>query len=173
MSALNDLQQAADAIIAFVPGYSTGQQDLATQYGDIDPAAEDAQAKFDALESGPRVALQAVNVEYNALISKMKSLSAAAIAEDATAANALIDNIENLIAPLRGIITNTAKSIQAAITKAKVEKNRLTSPLFNGQLFAHHIELAFTEIHRRYVCGEKLEHIDVESLLNQPNSYKL
>ena len=124
MSALSDLQQAADAIIAFVPGYSTAQQDLATQYGDIDPAAEDAQAKFDALESGPRVALQAVNVEYNALISKMKSLSAAAIAEDATAANALIDNIENLIAPLRGIITNTANSIQAAITKAKVEKNK-------------------------------------------------
>ncbi len=124
MSALSDLQQAADAIIAFVPGYSTAQQDLATQYGDIDPAAEDAQAKFDALESGPRVALQAVNVEYNALISKMKSLSAAAIAEDATAANALIDNIENLIAPRRGIITNTANSIQAAITKAKVEKNK-------------------------------------------------
>jgi predicted O-linked N-acetylglucosamine transferase (SPINDLY family) len=54
--------------------------------------------------------------------------------------------------------------------KAKLEENRLTSPLFNGQLFAHHIELAFTEIHRRYVCGEKPEHIYVESLLDTPNS---
>ena len=54
--------------------------------------------------------------------------------------------------------------------KAKLEQNRLTSPLFNGQLFAHHIELAFIEIHRRYVCGEKPEHIDVESLLDPPNS---
>ena len=49
--------------------------------------------------------------------------------------------------------------------KAKLEQNRLTSPLFNGQLFAHHIELAFTEIHSLHMRGEKPEHIYVESLL--------
>ena len=49
--------------------------------------------------------------------------------------------------------------------KAKLEKNRLTSPLFNGQLFARHIELAFSEIHSLHMRGEKPEHIYIESLL--------
>jgi len=54
--------------------------------------------------------------------------------------------------------------------KNKIDQNRLTSPLFNGQLFASHIELAFTEIHRLYICGEKPEHIDVENLTHPPSS---
>jgi predicted O-linked N-acetylglucosamine transferase (SPINDLY family) len=55
--------------------------------------------------------------------------------------------------------------LEIAEIKAKLEQNRLTSPLFNGQLFARNIELAFSEIHRLYMCGEKTENINVESLL--------
>ena len=49
--------------------------------------------------------------------------------------------------------------------KKKLEQNRETSPLFNGQLFARHIEAAYTEIHRRQLGGEKPDHIYVESLV--------
>jgi len=56
--------------------------------------------------------------------------------------------------------------LQLAEIKKKLEKNRLTSPLFNGQLFARHIEAAFAEIHRRNLNGDKPDHIDVETLVN-------
>ncbi|MDA8600447.1 tetratricopeptide repeat protein [Burkholderiaceae bacterium] len=49
--------------------------------------------------------------------------------------------------------------------KKKLEQNRETSPLFNGQLFARHIEAAYAEIHRRQLVGEKPDHIYVESLV--------
>ncbi len=49
--------------------------------------------------------------------------------------------------------------------KKKLEQNRETSPLFNGRLFARHIEAAYAEIHRRQLGGEKPDHIYVESLV--------
>jgi len=49
--------------------------------------------------------------------------------------------------------------------KKKLEQNRETSPLFNCQLFARHIEAAYAEIHRRQLVGEKPDHIYVESLV--------
>jgi predicted O-linked N-acetylglucosamine transferase (SPINDLY family) len=49
--------------------------------------------------------------------------------------------------------------------KKKLEQNRETSPLFNGRLFARHIEAAYQEIHRRHLNGEKPDHIDVKSLV--------
>ena len=51
--------------------------------------------------------------------------------------------------------------LQLTEIKKKLEKNRETSPLFNGQLFARHIESAYTEIHRRHLNGEKPDHIEV------------
>ena len=52
-----------------------------------------------------------------------------------------------------------------SVIKKKLEQNRETSPLFNGQLFARHIEAAYAEIHRRQLGGEKPDHIYVESLV--------
>jgi predicted O-linked N-acetylglucosamine transferase (SPINDLY family) len=49
--------------------------------------------------------------------------------------------------------------------KKKIEQNRETSPLFKGQLFARHIEAAYTEIHRRHLSGAKPDHINVEALM--------
>jgi predicted O-linked N-acetylglucosamine transferase (SPINDLY family) len=49
--------------------------------------------------------------------------------------------------------------------KKKLEQNRETSPLFNGRLFARHIEAAYQEIHRRHLNGEKPDHIYIESLV--------
>ncbi len=76
------------------------------------------------------------------------------------------------------LITNTreeyeARAIELANNpfrlseiKKKLEQNRETSPLFNGKLFARHIESAYAEIHRRHLSKEKPDHIYVESLVN-------
>jgi predicted O-linked N-acetylglucosamine transferase (SPINDLY family) len=55
--------------------------------------------------------------------------------------------------------------LQLVGIKKKLERNRETSPLFNGELFARHIEAAYAEIHRRCLSGEKPDHIDVEALM--------
>jgi predicted O-linked N-acetylglucosamine transferase (SPINDLY family) len=47
--------------------------------------------------------------------------------------------------------------------KAKLAQNRQTSPLFNGQLFARHIEAAYTKMNMRYQSGEMPDHIYVDS----------
>jgi protein O-GlcNAc transferase len=76
------------------------------------------------------------------------------------------------------LITNTREEYEAGAIelannplrlseiKKKLEQNRETSPLFNGKLFARHIESAYAEIHRRHLCKEKPDHIYVESLVN-------
>lgn len=51
--------------------------------------------------------------------------------------------------------------LQLNVLKTKLDQNRETSPLFNGQIFARHIEAAYTEIHRRHLNGEKPGHIEV------------
>ncbi len=56
-------------------------------------------------------------------------------------------------------------SLQLTEIKTRLEQNRETSPLFNGQLFARHIEAAYTEIHRRYIHGEKPDHIHIKAMI--------
>ena len=51
--------------------------------------------------------------------------------------------------------------LQLTEIKKKLERKRETSPLFDGQLFARHIEAAYAEIHRRHLNGEMPEHIEV------------
>ena len=46
--------------------------------------------------------------------------------------------------------------------KTKLHSNLRTSPLFNGELFARHIEAAYVEMQRRHIFGETLDHIYVE-----------
>ena len=46
--------------------------------------------------------------------------------------------------------------------KAKLHSNLKTSPLFNGEIFARHIEAAYEEMHRRHISGETLDHIYVK-----------
>ena len=48
--------------------------------------------------------------------------------------------------------------------KQKLEANRLTTPLFDCQLFAKHIELAYEEMHRRHQAGLPTEHIHVQAM---------
>ena len=55
--------------------------------------------------------------------------------------------------------------LRLAEIKKKLELKRVTSPLFNGQLFARHIEAAYVEIHRRQLNGDKPEYINVETLM--------
>jgi protein O-GlcNAc transferase len=55
--------------------------------------------------------------------------------------------------------------LQLTQIKKKLEENRETAPLFNGRLFARHIEAAYAEVHRRYLNAEKPDHIDVGSLV--------
>jgi len=46
--------------------------------------------------------------------------------------------------------------------KAKLEQNRLTSPLFNGRLYAKHLETAYSTMYRLYESGNPPSHIVVE-----------
>ena len=59
----------------------------------------------------------------------------------------------------------TKDPLQLVEIKQKLVQNRLTSPLFNGQLFARHLEVAYEEIHRRNLNREKPDHIDVAALI--------
>jgi predicted O-linked N-acetylglucosamine transferase (SPINDLY family) len=48
--------------------------------------------------------------------------------------------------------------------KAKLERNRLTMPLFDGKLFAKHLEAAFTAMYDRYQSGQKPDVIEIPAL---------
>ena len=56
--------------------------------------------------------------------------------------------------------------LKLAQIKKKLEQNRRTSPLFNGQLFARHIEAAYEEIHLRHLSGKKPDHVYVKALID-------
>ena len=56
--------------------------------------------------------------------------------------------------------------LKLAQIKKKLELNRQTSPLFNGQLFARHIEAAYLEIHQRHLSGKKPDHVYVKSMVD-------
>ena len=46
--------------------------------------------------------------------------------------------------------------------KAKLHRNRLTSPLFDGHTFAKHLEVAYSEMYSRYALGLAPSHILVQ-----------
>ena len=58
------------------------------------------------------------------------------------------------------LATNPGKMKQI---RHKLEKNRLTTPLFDTQLFTRHIEEAYTQIYERYQAGLPPEHMHVQS----------
>jgi predicted O-linked N-acetylglucosamine transferase (SPINDLY family) len=74
---------------------------------------------------------------------------------------------------LSELITSTpedyeAKAIELAMhpetlnaLKAKLERNRLTTPLFDGKLFGKHIEAAYEAMYERYRAGLPIEVIEV------------
>jgi predicted O-linked N-acetylglucosamine transferase (SPINDLY family) len=47
--------------------------------------------------------------------------------------------------------------------KAKLERNRLTTPLFDGKLFAKHIEAAYEAMYARSQAGLLPEHIEIQA----------
>ena len=55
--------------------------------------------------------------------------------------------------------------LQLARLKDKLERNRATSTLFNGQLFARHLEAAYAQMHKRHLSGERPEIIEVQALM--------
>jgi protein O-GlcNAc transferase len=48
-----------------------------------------------------------------------------------------------------------------AAMKSKLERNRLTAPLFDTQRFTRHMEAAFAAMYLRYQTGLPPEHISV------------
>lgn len=53
---------------------------------------------------------------------------------------------------------------QLNFIKNKLSLNKNSSKLFNGKLFARHLELAFTEMHRQYINNLAPQAIDVQTL---------
>lgn len=47
--------------------------------------------------------------------------------------------------------------------RMKLERNRTTSPLFNGKMFARHLECAYEKMYARYQTGAPPEQIQVQS----------
>ena len=47
--------------------------------------------------------------------------------------------------------------------KDKLERNRQSSALFNGQLFARHLEAAYTQMSERQRLGLGPEHIYIDA----------
>ncbi|NBQ79890.1 MAG: hypothetical protein EBS73_14795, partial [Betaproteobacteria bacterium] len=50
--------------------------------------------------------------------------------------------------------------------RERLKRSRLTSALFNGKVFAKHVELAYVEMHRRRVERIKPYDIDVPTLFD-------
>ena len=49
-----------------------------------------------------------------------------------------------------------------AAIKRKLADNRLTTPLFDTELFTRHIEAAYTAMYERYQAGLSPDHIHVQ-----------
>ena len=49
--------------------------------------------------------------------------------------------------------------------KNRLAENRLTSPLFNTQLFTRHLERAYEAMHQRYMSGSPPDHIQTPNLV--------
>jgi predicted O-linked N-acetylglucosamine transferase (SPINDLY family) len=64
-----------------------------------------------------------------------------------------------------------ALAIELALDRAKLrnladklDKNRLTTPLFDAPLFTRHLEAAYEAMYRRYQAGDAPDHIEVEPI---------
>ncbi|MCK5819115.1 MAG: tetratricopeptide repeat protein [Psychromonas sp.] len=57
--------------------------------------------------------------------------------------------------------------------KKKLERNRLTSSLFNGEMFARNIETAFTQMYQRYQSGQVPENINLCALQDEKSPKKI
>jgi protein O-GlcNAc transferase len=58
-------------------------------------------------------------------------------------------------------ITLATTPVKLKTLKDKLERNRLTTPLFDTELFTKHIEEAYTQIYERYQADLSPEHIEV------------
>ena len=47
--------------------------------------------------------------------------------------------------------------------KAKLERNRMTTPLFDTQLFTKHLEEAYTNMYERYQADLEPEHFYIDA----------
>ena len=57
-----------------------------------------------------------------------------------------------------------------AMVRARVQNQRLESPLFDTRLFTAHLEAAYAEIHRRHLAGSPPQDIDVAALIPGPSA---
>ena len=64
----------------------------------------------------------------------------------------------------RAIELATHPSIMQKLRR-KLERNRITTPLFNGKLFAKHIESAYVAMHERAQAGLPTEHIEIKPII--------
>jgi len=51
--------------------------------------------------------------------------------------------------------------------KEKLNKNRLTTPLFDTALYTKHLEAAYEAMHRRYQTGLPPDHIEIQPIKNE------
>jgi protein O-GlcNAc transferase len=61
----------------------------------------------------------------------------------------------------RAAVELASNPAKLAAIKAKLVKNRLTTPLFNTQLFTRHIEQAYAKMYERYQSDLPPDHISV------------
>jgi len=66
------------------------------------------------------------------------------------------------------LITTAAQEL--AMVRARVQNQRLESPLFDTRLFTAHLEAAYAEIHRRHLAGSPPQDIDVAALIPGPSA---
>lgn len=122
MSALSQYQEVLVAIQEYLPAFKAAQDALIEQYNAIDPSSPDAQAQYDAIAKERERVTSDTTIGLaglQALVNQANSLYQAAFAEDPTAANAEREQIRTILASVAGRVTNTAKTVQTAITNAK------------------------------------------------------
>ena len=61
----------------------------------------------------------------------------------------------------RRAIALAADPARLAAIRNRLAQNRLTTPLFDTQLFTRHMEAAFVAMHRRHPAGERPDHISI------------
>lgn len=65
---------------------------------------------------------------------------------------------------VRTAIDLAADPARLAAVKDKLQRNRLTAPLFDTALFTRHLEDAYWQMHRRYLAGLAPDHLEVADL---------
>jgi predicted O-linked N-acetylglucosamine transferase (SPINDLY family) len=73
----------------------------------------------------------------------------------------ITNNVDEYEKAALELATDPAK---LALIKDKLEQNRLTTPLFDTELFTRHIQSAYEAMYGRYQAGLSPDHIDVRDL---------